>query len=114
VFAGCQAPPGVCEVHHLVTWAHGGTTSLDNLALLCRRHHRAVHEDGFVLLGSPRSGLRTIRPDGTPVPGSSVRRLSELRGPSGPTWGDDPPDALPLMVAEGSSGVGPATGPDPP
>jgi hypothetical protein len=28
-------------------WADGGATRLDNLVLLCRRHHRAVHEDGF-------------------------------------------------------------------
>jgi hypothetical protein len=28
-------------------WADGGATRLDNLVLLCRRHHRAVHEEGF-------------------------------------------------------------------
>ena len=28
-------------------WAHGGPTTLSNLTLLCRRHHRAVHEEGY-------------------------------------------------------------------
>ena len=42
----CDRPPGWCDAHHIVHWADGGTTSLDNLRLLCRRHHRAVHEGG--------------------------------------------------------------------
>jgi hypothetical protein len=30
-----------------VHWAHGGSTGVDNLTLLCRRHHRLVHEGGI-------------------------------------------------------------------
>jgi hypothetical protein len=33
--------------HHIRHWAQGGPTTLSNLAMLCRRHHRAVHEEGF-------------------------------------------------------------------
>ncbi|MGE0621775.1 MAG: DUF222 domain-containing protein [Pseudomonadales bacterium] len=33
--------------HHIVHWAQGGETKLDNLVLLCRRHHRLVHEHGY-------------------------------------------------------------------
>jgi len=40
---GCDRPPDWCDGHHLVHWADGGHTRLDNLVLLCRRHHRAVH-----------------------------------------------------------------------
>ncbi len=40
---GCDAPPGWCDAHHLVHWADGGRTSLDTMALLCRRHHTATH-----------------------------------------------------------------------
>ncbi len=45
-FPGCDRPPGWCDAHHRVHWADGGETRLDNLVLLCRRHHRAVHEGG--------------------------------------------------------------------
>lgn len=41
---GCDAPPGWCDAHHIVHWADGGPTSVENLRLLCRRHHTAIHE----------------------------------------------------------------------
>ncbi|WP_405057572.1 HNH endonuclease [Kribbella sp. NBC_01505] len=39
----CEAPPWMCHAHHVVHWADGGPTSLQNLVLLCAAHHRAVH-----------------------------------------------------------------------
>jgi len=45
-FPGCDRPPAWCEAHHLRHWLHGGATDLANLVLLCRAHHRAVHEGG--------------------------------------------------------------------
>jgi hypothetical protein len=44
-FPGCHAR--FAQGHHIRHWAHGGPTTLSNLALLCRRHHRAVHEEGY-------------------------------------------------------------------
>ncbi len=47
---GCRFPGcGIrfCEGHHIVHWADGGETKLSNLVLLCRFHHRAVHEEEF-------------------------------------------------------------------
>ncbi|MDQ3454315.1 MAG: HNH endonuclease [Actinomycetota bacterium] len=41
---GCARPPQWCDAHHLKPWYHGGRTDLNNLILLCRRHHRAVHQ----------------------------------------------------------------------
>jgi hypothetical protein len=41
---GCSAPVSWCDAHHIVHWADGGTTDLENLVLLCRRHHTATHE----------------------------------------------------------------------
>jgi uncharacterized protein DUF222 len=49
VFPGCDRPPIWCDGHHLVWWTRGGLTNLPNLALLCRRHHRSVHEEGWTL-----------------------------------------------------------------
>ncbi len=56
-FPGCRAPAAWCDVHHLVHWLLGGTTDLDNCALLCRRHHVAVHEGGWKLERGP-NGLK--------------------------------------------------------
>ncbi|HET9730340.1 MAG TPA: DUF222 domain-containing protein [Acidimicrobiia bacterium] len=41
---GCDRPPGWCEAHHIWHWEDGGPTDLDNLMLLCWRHHREHHE----------------------------------------------------------------------
>ena len=45
-FPGCTNTRFV-DGHHIRHWADGGETSLENLVLLCRRHHRLVHEGGF-------------------------------------------------------------------
>ena len=65
-FPGCGVRFG--QGHHLRHWAHGGPTTLSNLALLCRRHHRAVHEDGYKVARGPDGALRFRRPDGRPLP----------------------------------------------
>jgi hypothetical protein len=49
VFQSCDRPPVWCDGHHLKFWDDGGPTTLQNLALLCRPHHRKVHEDGWRL-----------------------------------------------------------------
>ncbi len=46
-FPGCDRPPAWTDGHHIMHWADGGPTELDNLVSLCRRHHRAVHEQGW-------------------------------------------------------------------
>jgi len=54
--------------HHIRHWAQGGPTTLSNLALLCRRHHRAVHEDGYQLTRQSDGELEFRRPDGRLLP----------------------------------------------
>jgi Domain of unknown function (DUF222)/HNH endonuclease len=61
VFPGCDRPPAWCEGHHLVSWLEGGPTDLPNLALVCRAHHRVVHEGGW-RLGRDPDGHFTATP----------------------------------------------------
>src|SRR5437667_222156 len=65
-FPGCGVRFG--QGHHHRHWAQGGPTTLSNLALLCPRHHRAVHEEGYQLDRQPDGELRFRRPDGRPLP----------------------------------------------
>ncbi len=65
-FPGCGIRFG--QGHHLHHWAHGGPTTLSNLAMLCTRHHRAVHEEGFQVARGPDGVLRFRRPNGHPLP----------------------------------------------
>jgi 5-methylcytosine-specific restriction endonuclease McrA len=65
-FPCCGLPFG--QGHHLRHWAQGGPTTLSNLALLCRRHHRAVHEEGYQVARLPDGALQFRRPNGWPLP----------------------------------------------
>ena len=65
-FPGCHARR--CDAHHVRHWADGGATRLDNLVLLCRRHHRAVHEEGFTVRLDPAGDAEFCWPDGRPFP----------------------------------------------
>jgi hypothetical protein len=47
---GCERPASMCDGHHLVHWVDGGETNLDNCILLCKRHHRMVHEGGWQMV----------------------------------------------------------------
>lgn len=63
---GCRFPGcglRFTDAHHVVHWANGGATSLDNTVLLCRYHHRLVHEGGWAVesWGKGRLGFRDPR-----------------------------------------------------
>lgn len=45
-FTGCVRTTHL-EAHHIRSWAAGGKTDLDNMILLCRLHHMAIHDAGF-------------------------------------------------------------------
>ena len=54
-FPSCDRPPQWCSAHHIKHWADGGATELDNLVLLCGRHHQLIHDgDWQVRLGADR------------------------------------------------------------
>jgi hypothetical protein len=62
VFPGCDRPLAWCDAHHLWHWVDGGPTDLANLALLCRAHHRTVHEGGWQLTRGPDGQLTAAPP----------------------------------------------------
>jgi hypothetical protein len=70
VFPGCDRPLSWCDGHHLVWWIKGGPTELPNLALLCRHHHRLVHEEGWVLARQKDGRFTAIPPARRIMPSS--------------------------------------------
>ena len=62
-FPGCGRTRWI-KAHHLVRWARGGETDLDNLVLVCHAHHRLIHEGGWRTSGHPRRNLRFHDPTG--------------------------------------------------
>jgi hypothetical protein len=84
-FPGCSYTE-FTDVHHMVHWADGGLTNLENLVTLCGRHHRAVHELGWSVSGSADSVLTFRGPHGRPaesVP-SPTWRMSSVTRPAQP------------------------------
>ena len=65
-FPGCRNRR--TDAHHVEHWADGGETVLENLVLLCRRHHRAVHEEGFRVTLDAAGEVAFTRPDGRLFP----------------------------------------------
>ena len=100
---GCQFPGcglKYCEAHHLKHWADGGETSLDNLVLLCRHHHRAVHEEGYKIQRSSDGELKFLRPQGWEIP----------YVPPPPPLPQDPLEELSALLAEEDVSIKPETG----
>jgi hypothetical protein len=71
-FPGCNRRSWL-KAHHLVHWADGGPTDLDNLALLCHAHHTLLHEGGWHTSGHPAGDLRFHDPGGR-----TLRSFAEL------------------------------------
>jgi hypothetical protein len=60
VIAGCTAPAHRCQAHHVKWFRHGGATDIDNLALVCWRHHADVHAEIWDV--TMRNGIPWCRP----------------------------------------------------
>src|SRR5436190_7376652 len=73
-FPGCGVRFG--QGHHIRHWAHGGPTTLSNLTMLCRRHHRAIHEEGYQVERQADGELQFRRPNGWIIP--EVPRSADL------------------------------------
>ena len=48
-FPGCRQPARVGDIDHAKSWDTGGETSISNLGVLCRRHHRMKPHGGWEL-----------------------------------------------------------------
>ncbi len=81
VWPGCTTPPSLCEAHHVIWWSRGGPTTIDNLALLCHRHHTRIHAEpddanrpgeGWVMV--MRDGLPWFKPPDRLDPDRALRR----------------------------------------
>lgn len=80
--------------HHIQHWVDGGSTDLDNLALLCRSCHVAYHEGGFSIVRQPDGTLAFFRPDGTPLQDEPLRADGSLEA----TQADLPIDAATIVA----------------
>ena len=85
VFPTCQTPAERCDIDHLTAWSQGGTTSLDNLVVLCQAHHRLKHTPGWALTRDRDSGVLSWHtPDKTVYrrhPDGTITRLPRKVGP---------------------------------
>ena len=85
VFPTCQTPAERCDIDHLTAWSQGGTTSLDNLVVLCEAHHRLKHTPGWALTRDQATGtLSWHTPDKTVYqrhPDGTITRLPHKTGP---------------------------------
>ena len=80
-FPGCTFTE-FTDVHHVRHWTKGGVTDLDNLVTLCDRHHKAVHELGWVMQGNANSVMSFTSPHGRvmrTVPSPTWRRTLAAR-----------------------------------
>ena len=85
VFPTCQTPAERCDIDHLTAWSQGGTTSLDNLVVLCEAHHRLKHTPGWALTRDQAGGILSWHtPDKTVYqrhPDGTITRLPKRVGP---------------------------------
>jgi len=63
-FPGCRQPSRICDIDHAIPWEEGGTTSRENLGLLCRRHHRMKTHGGWNLVSFGDGSCEWTSPKG--------------------------------------------------
>ena len=78
---GCHEPPSRCDAHHIWHWIDGGPTDLDNLVLLCHRHHHFLHQHGYKIVPQPDGAWITVQESESKPTLASRRSPRRPRGP---------------------------------
>ncbi|WP_240642399.1 HNH endonuclease signature motif containing protein [Microbacterium sulfonylureivorans] len=78
---GCGMPASRCEIDHTIAWEHGGSTSLENLAPICKGHHIVKHHGGWAVRQIDESGgaLEWTSPSGRRYRVEPERRVPTFR-----------------------------------
>ena len=78
-YPGCTAAREL-EAHHLIAVERGGKTELDNLILLCPRHHKLLHDHHIRTSGNGEQPAFATKPDARSPPTSRTRHQRADRG----------------------------------
>jgi hypothetical protein len=78
----CGIPPSWCHAHHIEFFKDGGKTDLDNLVLLCRRHHTQVHNNHWKIKKHPD---KTITFESNDRPNEPNASNEQVNPPATPT-----------------------------
>jgi hypothetical protein len=63
----CDTPFDRCEIHHIIPWEHGGPTDLENLLVVCSRHHHLIHTLRWQITLHPDRSLTITDTDGSTI-----------------------------------------------
>ena len=95
-FPGCRRPARYCDLDHTIDWAHGGPTSIHNLACLCKRHHALKHATDWTVRQLPGGSLEWTSPAGRTHLDHPTPRVVFLPSDAGPPDGGPPGGRDPL------------------
>ena len=84
-FPGCDCTKHL-DAHHIVHWANGGETSLDNLMEVCHHHHTLLHEGGYSVHRDKDGVLNFQRPDGSAIVSHQLPFAEDLTQCQDPPW----------------------------
>jgi hypothetical protein len=104
-FPGCSHDKWL-DAHHVMHWADGGDTGMDNTLLLCSTHHRLLHEGGFTIQKNFAGEWYFRNDDGKALPQFPAPALPiepELSLPIDPANPDNPSRDGYALVAEFSA-----------
>lgn len=92
-FPGCSRRAAGCDLDHTRDWAAGGATRHDNLAAVCRKHHRLKHHTGWRMSQMPGGDIRWTSPAGREHATSPDQPFEPVL-PIEPPWAAKRPDAV--------------------